>query len=148
MHNAQSASVKETFSAKEAAKLAGLSFAMLNYLGRYDIAGPSGSDQRSRGRARRYLYADLLLLRVVGRLLQNGISVLRLRRALEGLRSRQSSDDLLTKRFVVTDGYNIFFQDSGVAELLETGQLTFAFVLELSSLRSEMSMAIERQAAA
>ncbi len=148
MHDTQPASVKETFSAKEAAKLAGLSFAMLNYLGRYDIVGPSGSDQRSRGRARRYLYADLLLLRVIGRLLQNGISVLRLRRALEGLRARQSSADLLTKRFVVTDGYNIFFQDSGVAELLETGQMTFAFVLELSSLRSEMSLAIERQAAA
>ncbi|OMQ78216.1 hypothetical protein AQ713_28310 [Burkholderia pseudomallei] len=94
------------------------------------------------------MYADLLLLRVIARLLENGISVLRLRKVLEGLKVRKDASGLLTKRFVVTDGYNLFLQDGGVAELLETGQLSFAFVLELSTLRTELGIAIERQNAA
>ncbi|AJX82056.1 hypothetical protein BG97_1705 [Burkholderia pseudomallei 7894] len=121
---------------------------MLNYLARYGIATASGNDRRARGHARRYLYADLLLLRVIARLLENGISVLRLRKVLEGLKVRKDASGLLTKRFVVTDGYNLFLQDGGVAELLETGQLSFAFVLELSTLRTELGIAIERQNAA
>lgn len=146
--NPGATSAKRTFTAKEAARLAGLSVDMLNYLGRYGIATASGSDRRARGHARRYVYADLLLLRVLARLLENGISVLRLRRALEGLKAREDSTELLTRRFVVTDGYNLFLQDGGVAELLETGQLSFAFVLELNSLRAELSTAITRQNAA
>ncbi|HEM7879480.1 TPA: MerR family transcriptional regulator [Burkholderia contaminans] len=148
MNEAGSTSTKETFTAREAARLAGLSFDMLNYVSRYGIVSPSGNVRRSRGHARRYVYTDLLLLRVIARLLANGISILRLRRALEGLRSRQGAADLLSKRFVVTDGYNLWAQDGGVAELLETGQLSFAFVLELTSLRTEMSDAISRQSAA
>ncbi len=148
MHNASPTSIVEAFTAKEAAKLAGLTVHMVNYLARYEIVSPSGGQRRSRGLARRYLYADLLLLRVTARLLENGISVLRLRKALEGLRQRGGATDILARRFVITDGYNLFFKDAGVAELLETGQLSFAFVVELRSLRAEMSAAIERYAAA
>ncbi|NIF69591.1 MerR family transcriptional regulator [Burkholderia sp. Ap-962] len=148
MHMATSDSVVETFSAKQAADLSGLSMHMLNYLGRYHLVEPSGNARRSRGHARRYEFADLLLLRVIARLLENGISVLRLRRDLEGLRTRGGATELLVRRFVVTDGYNLLFQDGGVAELLESGQLSFAFVLELGSLRSEVSLAIQRRAAA
>nr|WP_302565310.1 MerR family transcriptional regulator [Burkholderia metallica] len=138
----------DTFSAKQAATLSGLSFDMINYLGRYGIVNPSGNDRRSRGHARRYLYTDLLLLRIIARLLENGISVLRLRRSLEGLMAKDGAAALTLRRFVVTDGYNLFFQDSGVVELLESGQLSFAFVLELSSLRNEMSAAVMVLAAA
>ncbi|MCR1770514.1 MerR family transcriptional regulator [Burkholderia glumae] len=148
MHRPRTTSAREAFTAKEAARLAGLSLDMLNYLGRYGIAAPSGNERRARGHARRYLYADLLLLRVIARLLENGISVLRLRKALEGLQARLDSTELLTKRFVVTDGYNLLLQDGGVTELLETGQLSFAFVLELSNLRTELGTAIERLSAA
>lgn len=148
MNSSGAASAKETFTSKETARIAGLSPDMLNYLARYGIVTASGNDRRARGHARRYLYVDLLLLRVIARLLENGVSVLRLRKALDGLKTRQGSIELLTKRFVVTDGYNLFLQDGGVAELLETGQLSFAFVLELRSLRAELTAAIVRQNAA
>ena len=148
MHSPDATSAKATFTAKEAARIAGLTVDMVNYLCRYGIVVPSGNNRRARGHARRYLYADLLLLRVIARLLENGISVLRLRKALDGLKARQDSAELLTKRFVVTDGYNLFLQDGGIAELLETGQLSFAFILELSSLRAELGTAIGRRSVA
>ncbi len=148
MHRRQPQSTVDTFSAKQAATLSGLSFDMINYLGRYGIVSPSGNNRRCRGHARRYLFVDLLLLRIIARLLENGISVLRLRRSLEGLMARDGAASLTFKKFVVTDGYNLFFQDSGVIELLESGQLSFAFVLELSSLRNEVSEAVKIHAAA
>jgi DNA-binding transcriptional MerR regulator len=147
MHMAMSDSVIDTFSAKQAADLSGLSMHMLNYLGRYQFVEPSGNQRRSRGVARRYEFADLLLLRVIARLLENGISVLRLRRALDGLRARGGAVELLVRRFVITDGYNLLLQDDGVAELLETGQLSFAFVLELGTLRTELTAAVQVYAA-
>lgn len=129
----------QDFTAAQAARLAHLSVDMVNYLSRYHVVEASGAGRRGRGCRRRYVYSDILILRVISRLLDNGISVLRLRKSLSALRERGAIKEVLVRRFVVTDGHDIFFQDGGVAELLESGQLSFAFVLELSALRKTVS---------
>ncbi|KVN60325.1 hypothetical protein WT14_19415 [Burkholderia stagnalis] len=86
------------------------------------------------------MFADLILLRAVAQMLDRGISVLRLKKSLASMRQRGASFDLLlSSRYLVTDGYNLFFQDAGVIEALETGQLSFAFVLELSTIRASVA---------
>lgn len=129
----------ENFPAAQAARLAGLSLHMVNYLCRNEIVVP-WAGARGRGVKRMYSFSDLLLLRVVSRLLSNGISVLRLKRSFEGLRSRSGalSSEILTKKYLVIDGSDVFIQDGELLETLESGQLAFAFVLELRSLRSDL----------
>ena len=76
------------FSVKTTAKISGLSSHMLNYLRRYGIITPSGSKVSGRGIAVKYSYTDILLLRIISRLLTQGISPLRLRKSLTALQKR------------------------------------------------------------
>lgn len=140
MKSQKNMSIKGWFDAKAAARLSELTLDMINYLCRHEIVTPSNGNQRGRGTRRRYSFADIILLRVIAKLLANGISPLRLKNCLDSLHGRKvEAKGILTTKYVVTDGYNIYFQDDGVVELLATGQMTFAFVLELSKLREEVT---------
>lgn len=140
------AKIKETrtildgFSASQAASLSGLSLDMVNYLARNKIIDASGGGQRGRGRRRLYAYADILLLRIVAKLLANGISVLRLKKSIVAIRDRGGDTEALTHRFLVTDGQELYFQNGELVELLSSGQLAFAFVLELAAIRSDLAL--------
>lgn len=150
MNRSSAGSVADTFSAKQAAKLSGLSLDMVNYLCRNEIVAPSGGDRRKRGVKRLYAFSDMLLLRAVAKLLDNGISVLRLQKSFARLRVRhgQFPTELLTKKYLVIDGQDVFIQDGDLLERLESGQLAFAFVLELNSLRSDLSASVQQQSVA
>src|SRR6266481_59839 len=128
-------------SAGSAAKHAGLSTHMVNYLCRHGIVVPSAGEERGRGKLRKYSFTDVLLLRVVAKLLSNGVSALRLRKSLVALRSRgeKGTQEILSKKYLVTDGFDIYFQDKGALEALETGQMSFAFVLELTGIRKDVA---------
>lgn len=137
--------VVDAFSAHQAAKVAGLSTYMVNYLCRHKVVEPSSVELRGRGRQRKYTYTDVLLLRVVAKLLKQGVSASRLRKSFAALQKRETeAAELLTSRFVGTDGYNVFFSDSGTLQLMESGQFVFAFVLELGALREDVDKGIER----
>ena len=132
-------SVSDSFSTVEAARLSGLSTDMINYLARHKLVIASGSPKGGRGKGRKYLFADLVLLRAVKQMLDRGISVLKLKKGLASFRRRGGSslNELICRKYLVTDGYNIFFEDaSNSIEAIESGQLAFAFVLELSSIRA------------
>lgn len=132
--------IKDWFTAKEAAQLSGLTFDMVNYLCRHDLITPTKGTKRGRGTSRRYSFSDILLLRLISKLLLNGISPLRLKDNLVALKRRGlEAKGLLNTKYVITDGFNIYFQDDGVVELLSSGQIAFAFVLELSKLREEVT---------
>lgn len=132
--------------AEKAARYAGLTVDMVNYLCRHGIINPSACSKRGRGCVRKYTFSDILLLQVVAKLLKKGVSVLRLRKSLIALQKRgKSTQDVLSKRYVVTDGYDMYFQDNGVLEMLKTGQMSFAFVLELKTVRKELSEKINRE---
>ena len=130
----------EWFTTAQAAAVSGLSIDMVNYLCRYDLVMAGRSGPRVRGRRRRFLFPDLILLKVIARLLENGISVLRLKRALLHLQQgNRHHEDLLTRRFVATDGVALYVLDRGVWEILGSRQLAFAFVFEIPGLRREVA---------
>ncbi len=127
------------FRIKEAAHLSGLTVYMVDYLCRNGIVKPTGCNKRGRGRVREYMFSDILILRVVSELLSKGISVLGLKKAFAALQKRGgSADEILKKKYLATDGKNVYFESKGVLELLSTGQLAFAFVLELENVRNEL----------
>lgn len=112
---------------------------MIHYLVRQDIVTPNIGTRRSRGTALEFTYSDLVLFRVIGKLLANGISVLRLKKSLKALRGRRANAKaLLTEKYVVTNGFDIFFQNESVFELFESGQMVFGFIMELQTIRDEV----------
>ncbi|WP_432432825.1 MerR family transcriptional regulator [Burkholderia gladioli] len=133
------------FTAAQAARLAGLSLDMVNYLGRHEIVIASGSTSRGRGRPRYYTYADVLLLRVMARLLKQGISVLGLKKSMIAYRKRGGAQDLSLFRYFVTDGRNVYLREAGSLEDVASGQSSFAFVLDLQAVRREVEGAARKK---
>ena len=85
------------------------------------------------GRRRLYSFRDLVALRVVRSLLDNGMSVQRVRRAWEYLRRTADMDVHLSEVRLVTDGQSIFRVASDEEELIDAlreGQLAFFVAID------------------
>ena len=128
------------YSPTQVAKVTGLSKYMVDYLCRNELVTPSGNCPRGRGRRRQYIFADIVLLRVVAKLLKERISVLRFRKSFLSAKQRQANvRAMLARKYLVTDGVHVYLQNDGVLERIDTGQLNFAFVLDLAPIRNELS---------
>jgi DNA-binding transcriptional MerR regulator len=141
----------EQFTVSEAAEYSDLTEAMVNYLCRTSIVVPSLSSRRGYGRRRWYSFGDVVILRGVARLLKAGVTVSRLGKALKALRRYhpEITPTSLPAAYLVTDGKQVFLRHS--AELLESltedRQMAFAFVLEISLLRTEVMSRVRRRTA-
>ena len=138
------------FTAGSAAALSGLSLAMVNYLCRTDVVVPSGNEGiRGRGTRRRYSFGDVVALRLVARLSARGVQPLRVARSLKALRRLHPEITLtsLPATHVVTDGEHLYLRRPGdPLERALDGQMTFAFIFELSDLQREIASQITRPA--
>ncbi len=135
------------YSAAMAAKLAGLSRAMVNYLCRAELVVPSGQARRGRGVRRRYTFGDIVALRLVADMCDAGISPVRLKKALLRMRRVHPTIKLtsLSARRIANDGRDILLRNkTDSLERLIDGQFTFAFVVELADIQREIRQKIER----
>ena len=119
----------EGFTAQQASGLTLCTAHQLRYWDKVDLVRPSiqATDGRP-GRRRLYSFRDLVALRVVKSLLDNGMSVQRVRRAWDYLRRTADMDSHLAEVKLVTDGQSIFRVAKDEAELLDAlrqGQLAF-----------------------
>lgn len=128
--------------AQRACALSGVSRPMLDYLSREEMLLPSGSSDRKRGKRRLYTFGDVVVLRVIGRLLASGIEVRRLRRGLKKLQQRTaaSTPGELSFRYLVTNGAEIFLKgpDGKFETLTGGGQLAFAFLIDMRHSEAEV----------
>jgi len=122
-------SALEGFTAQQATRLTGCTPHQLRYWDKVDLVTPSLQETGGRpGRRRLYSFRDLVALRVVKSLLDNGMSVQRVRRAWDYLRRTADMDDHLAEVRLVTDGQSIFAVARDEEELLDAlrqGQLAF-----------------------
>ncbi len=82
---------------------------------------------------RLYSFRDLVALRVVRSLLDNGMSLQRVRRAWDYLRREGGMDEHLADVKLVTDGQSIFKVSSDEGELMDAlrqGQLAFFVAID------------------
>lgn len=119
----------EGFTAQQASNLTLCTAHQLRYWDKVNLVQPSiqGTDGRP-GRRRLYSFRDLVALRVVKSLLDNGMSVQRVRRAWDYLRRIADMDSHLSEVKLVTDGRSIFRVAQDEDELLDAlrqGQLAF-----------------------
>jgi DNA-binding transcriptional MerR regulator len=115
---------------------------MLDYLHRMKIVSPQLAPTPGKGKRRHYSFSDLVVLRFVARLLEQGLSVKKLKASLAELRRQVPllDGDASATLYLVTDGTSAFWQKSAneIIDLTNSGQLTFAFILNVRQIHSEV----------
>ncbi len=124
----------EGFTAEQACRLTNCTHHQLRYWDRVNLVRPSLQGTGGRPGVRRlYSFRDLVALRVVRSLLDNGMSLQRVRRAWDYLRRNADMDGHLAEVKLVTDGSTIFAvtHDEGeVLDALRQGQLAFFVAID------------------
>ena len=120
------------FGAKMVKEITGVSRMQLQHWDRTGIVRPSRKVGAGKGSRREYAFKDLVQLKVAKSLRDEGISLQKIRKALEYLRKHfpDVKAPLAELRFV-TNGVDIFVVTASREEILDalTGQLVFAFAL-------------------
>lgn len=124
----------EAFTAQQACRLTGCTAHQLRYWDRVNLVRPTLQRTGGRpGRRRLYAFRDLVALRVIKSLLDNGMSVQRVRRAWDYLRRTADMDRHLAEVRLVTDGQSIFriaADDAELIDALRDGQLAFFVAID------------------
>ena len=112
-----------------ACNLAGITSRQLDYWARTGLVSPEIRGAEGSGTQRLYSFRDLLMLKVVKKLLDAGISLQQIRTAIEHLRLRGVHD--LSQVTLMSDGVSVYecTTDHEVVDLLRGGQGMFAIAL-------------------
>ena len=112
-----------------ACSAAGISYRQLDYWARTALVEPSIRTASGSGTSRLYSFRDILVLKIVKRLLDTGISLQNVRSAVEHLRARGTED--LATLTLMSDGASIYECASAddVIDLLAGGQGVFGIAI-------------------
>ena len=91
----------DAFSGKKAADIVGITYRQLDYWARTDLIRPSVADAKGSGSRRRYSYRDLLELKLVKTLLDDGIK-------LESIRG----EDVSTAKLVIAGNSAVLVREN------------------------------------
>jgi DNA-binding transcriptional MerR regulator len=108
---------------------AGISYRQLDYWARTGLVVPSVRDAAGSGSQRLYSFRDIVVLKVVKRLLDAGVSLQNIRKAIDTLRSRGVGD--LAGITLISDGTTVYECRSPeeVVDLLQGGQGVFGIAI-------------------
>jgi DNA-binding transcriptional MerR regulator len=108
---------------------AGITYRQLDYWARTALVEPSVRAAHGSGSQRLYSFRDILVLKVVKRLLDTGISLQQIRAAVDHLRDRGTED--LAGLTLMSDGVSVYECTSPdeVVDLLAGGQGVFGIAL-------------------
>jgi DNA-binding transcriptional MerR regulator len=112
-----------------ACQIAGITYRQLDYWARTGLVGPSIRSASGSGSQRLYSFKDILVLKVVKRLLDTGVSLHNIRVAVEHLRRRGVRD--LARITLFSDGTTVYECTSPeeVVDLLQGGQGVFGIAV-------------------
>ena len=112
-----------------ACNAAGITYRQLDYWARTRLVVPEVRGASGSGSQRLYSFRDILMLKVIKRLIDAGISLQQIRTAIEHLRARGVDD--LTEVTLMSDGVSVFecTSDDQVIDLLSGGQGVFGIAL-------------------
>ena len=108
---------------------AGITYRQLDYWARTGLVAPSVRSATGSGTQRLYSFRDILVLKVVKRLLDTGVSLQNIRRAVDHLRNRGIKD--LANVTLFSDGATVYECTSAeeVVDLLAGGQGVFGIAV-------------------
>ncbi len=119
----------EGYRVPEVTKIVGISYRQLDYWARTGLVRPSVKDAHGSGTQRLYSFQDLALLKLIKRMLDSGVNLQQIRKAmgtLKGLKEPALGTTL------VSDGNRIYSVESPdeVVDLLAQGQGVFAIAVD------------------
>jgi len=112
-----------------ACSAAGITYRQLDYWARTGLVVPEVRGATGSGTQRLYSFRDILILKVIKRLIDAGISLQQIRTAIDHLRARGVED--ITEVTLMSDGVSVFecTSDDEVIDLLRGGQGVFGIAL-------------------
>lgn len=138
------------FRGPTACSAAGITYRQLDYWARTKLVEPTVRSATGSGTQRLYSFRDILLLKIIKRLLNAGVSLQQIRTAVQHLRERGTDD--LTRVTLMSDGASVYECRSAdeVIDILQGGQGVFGIAIggvwreiegSLSELPSERAVA-------
>ena len=115
----------------------GITYRQLDYWARTNLLVPSIRTAAGSGSQRLYSFKDILVLRVIKRLLDTGVSLQNVRTAVEHLRERGVED--LSEITLMSDGATIYecITEDEVIDIMRGGQGVFG--IAIGRVRSEIA---------
>ncbi|HWM34087.1 MAG TPA: MerR family transcriptional regulator [Pseudolysinimonas sp.] len=112
-----------------AARAAGISYRQLDYWARTQLVEPTVRGAAGSGSQRLYGFRDILVLKLVKRLLDTGISLQQIRVAVDQLREAGIYD--LAQTTLMSDGASVYLctSDEQVIDLVSRGQGVFGIAV-------------------
>lgn len=112
-----------------ACNAAGITYRQLDYWARTGLVEPTVRSATGSGTQRLYSFRDILLLKIIKRLLDAGVSLQQIRTAVNHLRARGTDD--LTRVTLMSDGASVYECTSNdeVIDLLQGGQGVFGIAI-------------------
>lgn len=110
-------------------KVTGVTYRQLDYWTTTGLVSPSVRSAEGSGSQRLYSFEDVLQLKVIKQLLNTGVSLQRIRQAIEFVRERGLSMKHLT---LLSDGTSVYAVDDQreIVDLIQRGQGVFAIALD------------------
>lgn len=134
------AGVREGYRGPAVCKIVGISYRQLDHWARTGLVEPSIRKAKGSGTQRLYSFDDVVRLKVVKRMLDAGVSLQRIRVAVDELRARGRT---LADTLLVSDGSSVLFldDDEQVLDLLRRGQAVMTLALDpvIDELRGEVT---------
>lgn len=137
-----------------ACSAAGITYRQLDYWARTGLVDPTVRSATGSGTQRLYSFKDILLLKIIKRLLDAGVSLQQIRIAVEHLRKRGTDD--LTRVTLMSDGASVYECRSAdeILDLLQGGQGVFGIAIggvwreiegSLAELPSERAVVVDHE---
>ncbi len=113
----------------EVTKIVGISYRQLDYWARTGLVRPSVKDAQGSGTQRLYSFQDLAVLKLIKRMLDSGVNLQQIRKAMATLKELKAPALGTT---LVSDGNRIYQVESpeAVVDLLASGQGVFAIAVD------------------
>lgn len=119
------------FRAPQVCKLVGISYRQLDYWARTKLIVPSLQQAKGSGSQRLYSFSDVVQLKVIKRLLDAGMSLMKIRSAVEILRQQLDSEQPLADVTLLSDGQTIYaaHSEEEVVDVFKRGQGVFGIAI-------------------
>ena len=113
----------------EVCSIVGITYRQLDYWARTGLVRPSVKDAKGSGSQRLYSFQDLALLKLIKRMLDTGVNLQQVRKAMKTLKGL---DEPALGTTLVSDGNRIYSVESpeAVVDLLASGQGVFAIAVD------------------
>ena len=112
-----------------ACKIAGITYRQLDYWARTELVEPTVRSAKGSGTQRLYSFRDIVVLKIVKRLLDTGVSLQQIRSAVHALHERGVED--LARLTLMSDGASVYecTSQEEVIDLVQGGQGVFGIAV-------------------